>query len=85
MDLMQLLENEETERARKKMHKDSFNAYKRFEFLKAGLRTPEEKQEDEMKLKYTDGGFDPYDYPPVRDSVATMFTDGIESEIRNKG
>lgn len=47
------------------MHKDSFQAYKQFEFLKAGIKTPSEKQADELKLKYSSGGFDPYDYPPV--------------------
>ena len=51
MDLMQLLTTEQTERAKKQQHKAAFQSYKQFEFLKAGILTPEEQRQQEAAQK----------------------------------
>jgi hypothetical protein len=38
-----LFENEKMERTRREMHKRAFINYKKFEFLKAGIYTDEQK------------------------------------------
>lgn len=42
LDLTQLFESEKAQQARKEMHKRSFQSFKKYEFLKAGILDPEE-------------------------------------------
>lgn len=71
------------------MHKKAFLSYKKFEFLKAGILTPEQREEEEGRQRVgfgsENGPFEPYDYPPLRKSVASLLTDGVQSRMTSGG
>jgi hypothetical protein len=78
VDITTLFESEEAERARLRQHKKAFNAYKKFEFLKAGI-LPEEKK------KPAANPYEPFNYPGLNDSVSRVFTEGSQPRMADKG
>ena len=70
MDVTTLFESYEADQARKLQHKRAFQNYKEFEFLKVGIS---KKKEDKKKSSDV---FDPFNYPGLEDSVASVFTEG---------
>ena len=74
------------------MHKRAFHTYKEFEFLKAGVLTRKDELENKqnpmavkrLSEEMTDE-FEPFNYPPLKDTVAKVFTKGIQPKIGDPG
>lgn len=61
------------ERTRREMHKRAFINYKKFEFLKAGIYTDEQKKEHKKLImqgsEQENDIFEPFNYPPLKSAV----------------
>jgi hypothetical protein len=68
------------------MHRRAFNSYKKFEFLKAGILTKDEEKriEKDGKAKKYDL-YEPFNYPPLKDSVAHILSDGNQMKVLDAG
>lgn len=77
MDLTSLFENYQADRARLNMHKKALQSYKQFSFLKV-------KPQADKPSKISDV-YEPFNFPPLNDSVSKLFVDGIQPKIANVG
>ncbi len=57
IDVTSLFENDKIDGIRRELHKRSFQSFKKFEFLKAGI--------DEKKTEPKRDHFEPFNYPPL--------------------
>lgn len=60
IDVASLFENDKIDGIRREMHKKSFQSFKKFEFLKAGIEDPRVKTEKPKREL-----FEPFNYPPL--------------------
>jgi hypothetical protein len=79
MDLSSLFENYEADRARLQMHKRALQSYKKFEFLKGGVKQAVEKKTKQSEI------YEPFNYPGLKDTVTKVFVDGFETRIADAG
>jgi hypothetical protein len=53
--------------------------------LKAGIVDPREKVKNSEKKSVADEVFEPFSYPPLKESVAHMLTDRLQAKINYTG
>lgn len=84
LDLTSLYESSKTENTRREMHKRAFLQYKKFEFLKAGVQDPREAHK-KKHLRETADAYEPFNYPPLKESVAQIIHSGPQMKVINTG
>ena len=62
-------------------HKRSFQSFKKVEFLKAGITDDRSLKSEKKKPDL----FEPFNYPPLEDSVAHILTDSISARVNYTG
>ena len=89
VDVTTLFESEKTEKLKREMHKRAFSSYKRFEFLKAGIDVdkPDKKEAFRRNLGLAEesDAFEPFNYPPLRESVARILRPEIQPRMLDVG
>lgn len=78
VDVSMLFESEQAERVKLIQHKKAFENYKNYEFLKAGINK-------ETKPAKKRSVYEPFNYPPLEDSVASVLIDGSQPMIAQQG
>ena len=72
--MTQLFDTDRAEDTRRALHKQSFASYKAYEFLKAGIRKPEErKSEAKQRLEQKD----PFNFPELDHTVHAVLSDAV--------
>ena len=88
MDLTQLFDTDRAEHARQTQHKKAYASYKAFEFLKHGLDHQKKLSTQQAKKQTPKSAMeskDPYNFPPVEETVAMYLTKDSHIKVIDGG